>query len=233
MEHITCTVSDTGIGVNQEHLDKIFKPFQQADSSTTREHGGTGLGLTISKRFCEMMGGSIHAESEPNMGTRLIVKLPVNARNELSPDHERQRLSEADNQQIKAKERERRKKISRVLLIDDDATARDLFQRFLEKHGFDVDIAIDGIQGLNMARSSPPDLITLDVMLPGKDGWTVLQELKQDPRLRDIPVIMISMINEESMGYALGAADYLTKPIDWEHMAGVIRKWVRMEHKSQ
>ena len=235
MEHIVCTVSDTGIGVSQENLNKIFKPFQQADSSTTREHGGTGLGLTISKRFCKMLGGSIRAESEPGKGTRFIVKLPIHAKSDLTPDHPQQRLP--DNTDPKADDNklpeERRNKISRVLLIDDDPTARELFQRFLEKHGFAVETAEDGAQGLAMARNDPPDLITLDVMLPGKDGWSVLQELKQDPHLSGIPVIMISIINEESMGYALGASDYLTKPINWEHMGNVIRKWTRSEMKDQ
>jgi len=235
MEHIVCTVSDTGIGVTQGNLEKIFKPFQQADSSTTREHGGTGLGLTISKRFCEMLGGSIRAESEPGHGTRFIVKLPVNAKENLTADHPRPRLPDDTDPQTHDKKlpHERRTKISRVLLIDDDPTARDLFQRFLEKHGFDVDVAEDGAQGLSMARTNTPDLITLDVMLPGKDGWSILQELKQDPHLKDIPVIMISIINEESMGYALGAADYLTKPIDWEYLGNTIRKWVRIEKKGQ
>jgi signal transduction histidine kinase/ActR/RegA family two-component response regulator len=235
MEHIVCTVSDTGIGVSQENLNKIFKPFQQADTSTTREHGGTGLGLTISKRFCMMLGGSIRAESELNEGTRFIVKLPIHAKGDLSPDHPHPRLP--DNTDPHADENklplERRNKISRVLLIDDDPTARELFQRFLEKHGFEVETAEDGTQGLAMARNNAPDLITLDVMLPGKDGWSVLQELKQDPRLRDIPVIMISIINEESMGYALGASDYLTKPINWDLMGNVIRKWTRSEKNDQ
>jgi len=234
MEHIVCVVSDTGIGVSQENLEKIFEPFQQADSSTTREHGGTGLGLTISKRFCKMLGGSLRAESELGNGTRFIVKLPIRTRADLSPDHPQQRLPDTSDPKANDDKlpKERRNKISRVLLIDDDPTARDLFQRFLEKHGFAVETATDGIRGLTMARVNPPDLITLDVMLPGKDGWSVLQELKQDPLLNTIPVIMISIINEESMGYALGASDYLTKPINWEHMGNVIRKWTRSEKKE-
>ena len=229
MEHIVCVVSDTGIGIGQENLEKIFEPFQQADSSTTREHGGTGLGLTISKRFCSMLGGSIRAESELGKGTRFIVKLPICSHDEQSPDFEQQRLPDVsdpsgDDDKLP---RERRSKISRVLLIDDDPTARDLFRRFLEKHGFAVETASDGARGLAMARLNPPDLITLDVMLPGRDGWSVLQEVKQDPLLSTIPVIMISIINEESLGYSLGASDYLTKPIDWEQMGNVIRKWTR------
>ena len=123
---------------------------------------------------------------------------------------------------------ERRRKISRILLIDDDPDTRELCLRYLEKSGFDVITAENGQEGLHLARLEKPDIITLDVMMPGKDGWSTLQEMKQDPLLREIPIIMLSIISEQEMGYSLGAADYLTKPVEWHRLGNTIRKWLRM-----
>lgn len=231
-EHINFVVQDSGIGISTDKLERIFEPFQQADSSTTREHGGTGLGLTISKRFCEMLGGSIHVESEPNIGTRFIVKLPTKTLAEVTPDRPRPRLPDppvVSTEKRLLSPNERRKKTSRVLLIDDDPVACELHHRFLKKNGFAVIVAHNGQEGIKLARIEKPDLITLDVMMPGKNGWDVLQELKQDPLLKDIPVIMVSIVSEENMGYELGAADFLTKPINWQRFGDTVRKWIRIK----
>ncbi len=233
LEHIVCTVQDTGIGISAENIKKIFKPFQQADSSTTREHGGTGLGLTISKRFCELLGGSIYAQSEVNKGTRFTINIPVDA--STAGEFTRARLPKATEIPVKEpslKRTERRKKISRILLIDDEAKTRKLIQSYLEQRGFIVDTVSDGTKGMAMARFNPPDLITIDTQLPEHDGWAVLEDLKHDEQLKGIPVIMISKISEQHLNESLGAAEFLTKPIDWEQFSGVIKKWVRIENKE-
>jgi signal transduction histidine kinase/ActR/RegA family two-component response regulator len=235
LEHIVCTVSDTGIGIAEDNIEKIFKPFQQADNSTTRVHGGTGLGLTISKRFCELLGGSIRAESETGKGTRFIVKLPV--KSHIDREHDRARLPDTDDPAAQVsnnrKPRERRKRISRILLIDNDARSRKIYQHYLDKHGFHVDTASDGARALSMARFDPPDLITVDMSLGDDDGWQLLQELKQDDRLQTVPVIMMTKFNDSDVKEAGGAVEYLTKPIDWEQFGGAIRRWVRLEDKGR
>jgi len=231
-EHILCVVSDTGIGISQENIAKIFKPFQQADSSTTREHGGTGLGLTISKRFCELLGGSIRAESEPGKGTRFIVKLPVKSHS--NQEFDRARLPDTiDQAPHRQKAPDRRKKISRILLIDNDAGSRKLYQHYLENHGFHIDTASDGAKGLAIARFSPPDLITLDMSLEDDGAWSILQEIKNDETLSDIPVIMISKFNDQALEELSDSVEYLVKPIDWEQFGSIIRKWIRIEKKEQ
>ena len=233
LEQIICTVSDTGIGISPHNIEKIFKPFQQADSSTTREHGGTGLGLTISKRFCELLGGSIYAQSELNKGTRFTINLPVDATT--AGEYTRARLAKPDVLHVDTSrpKLDRRQKISRILLIDNDPNARKVLQGFLEERGFSVDTASDGAKGLAIARLTPPDLITIDSMLPEMDGWDVLQDFKHDIKLKDIPVIMISKINEKYLHDSFGAAEYLTKPIDWDQFSGVIKKWVRIDNKEE
>ena len=231
VEHIVCVVSDTGIGISQENIAKIFKPFQQADSSTTREHGGTGLGLTISKRFCELLGGSIRAESDPGKGTRFIVKLPV--KSHINQELDRARLPDTtDSEAQKQNEHDRRKKISRILLIDNDGGSRKLYQHYLEKHGFHIDTASDGAKGLGIARFTPPDLITLDMSLEDDGAWNILQEINADEKLREIPVIMISKFNDKSMEELSDTVELLIKPVDWEQFGGTIRKWIRIEKKD-
>lgn len=232
-EHIVCVVSDTGIGISQENIAKIFKPFQQADSSTTREHGGTGLGLTISKRFCELLGGSIRAESEPGKGTRFIIKLPV--RSHTNQELDRVRLPDTTDPepQKETEQRDRRKKISRILLIDNDAGSRKLYQHYLEKHGFHIDAVSNGDKGLAIARFTPPDLITLDMSLQDDSALNVLQEIKDDDKLCQIPVIMISKFSDKAMEESSDSVEFLAKPIDWEQFGGIIRKWIRIEKKDQ
>lgn len=228
VEHIVCVISDTGIGIPEDKLEKIFEPFQQADSSTTREHGGTGLGLTISKRFCEMMGGSIRVESTLNVGTSFYVKLPTQTAAQPDLDRPRPRLPDSTNHLHNSTAgTERRRKTSQILVIDDDSSARDLIKRYLEKQGFSILLAENASQGLALAQQTQPDLITLDVMLPGMNGWTVLQKLKRNTATQEIPVIVISIVKEEKMGYSLGAVDYLTKPIEWPQLGESIRKWLR------
>ena len=217
---VSFTVTDTGIGMTPEQLAKLFQPFTQADASTTRKYGGTGLGLAISKRFCEMMGGDVSVASEPGKGTTFTVRLPAETRKP-QPTPE----PEATDEIATA--------AATVLVVDDDVTVRDVVTRALTGDGLRVITAADGEEGLRLARLRRPGLIFLDVMMPKMDGWAVLTALKADPDLADIPVVMLTIMNETEMGYMLGAAEYLSKPIDRDRLASVMSKHRRDVGASQ
>jgi signal transduction histidine kinase/DNA-binding response OmpR family regulator len=213
-------VSDTGIGMTQEQLGKMFQAFTQADSSTTRKYGGTGLGLVISRKFCQMMGGDITVASQLGKGTTFTVHLPREA--VVAAQTESMSASTKATPAAATAEQTGRAK---VLVIDDDANALDLIDRYLTKEGFAVSRANSGEAGLKLARTIRPDLITLDVMMPGMDGWAVLAALKADQELADIPVVMLTMMdNNKEMGLVLGAADYVTKPVDWGRFKALMER---------
>jgi len=212
-EHLVYAVSDSGIGMTQEQLERLFLPFTQADISTTRKYGGTGLGLTISKRFCQMMGGDISVESAVGVGSTFRVHLPVRYRRDSAPAEIEHAVAGQSTGRYT------------LLAIDDEPTARDLMRRFMEREGYRVETAASGAQGLALARQIKPDAITLDVLMPEMDGWAVLAALKADPELADIPVVMLTMVDDQEMGYALGASDYMTKPIDRERLASLLRRY--------
>jgi len=235
-------VSDTGIGMAAEQVKRLFEPFSQADSSTTKKYGGTGLGLAISRRFCQMMGGDIAIESEPGRGSTFIVRLPVDSKEagqQDSRETEAQTNSSIQNPldcpgQAKSEPKAPYGKIQNlntVLIIDDDPAVRDLLTNYLVKEGFRVKTASTTEEGLHLARVEQPDVITLDVLMPDKcvDGWAALAVLKADPTLADIPVVMVTIVDDKNKGFALGAADYLTKPIDRERLIAIISKY---RHKS-
>jgi PAS domain S-box-containing protein len=211
------TVVDTGIGMTTEQLSKLFQAFTQADASTTRKYGGTGLGLVISQRFCQMMGGEIRVTSEPGQGSTFTVCLPLAVRDrkpDLLPSVSDRPESEGSevNQMT-------------ILVIDDDPAVRDLMVRYLSKEGFQVETASNGQEGLHLARTLRPDAITLDVMMPKLDGWSVLSTLKATPDLADIPVIVLTIVDDKDHGFALGAADYLTKPIDYKRLTTLLEHY--------
>lgn len=214
---ITVSVTDTGIGMAPEQLARLFQEFSQADTSITRKYGGTGLGLAISRRLCRMMGGDITVESTPGQGSRFTLRVPA-------PMAE---LAKAPTPPAIAPLG------SRVLVIDDEETVRDLMRRFLTREGLEVVTAKDGVEGLAIARELRPALITLDVLMPGLDGWSVLEALKADPGLADIPVVMLSILDEKNKGYALGAADYVTKPIDRERFQAVLARYRGIERPKR
>ena len=216
---VTVAVSDTGIGMTAEQMAKLFEEFTQADASTTRKYGGTGLGLAISRRLCRMMGGDITVTSAPGQGSIFTIRLPADAR--VGPPA----ATEPAPRRIATEPRPGPpgRASSPVLVIDDDETVRDLMDRFLVKEGFSVVTAENGIEGLRRAREIHPAAITLDVMMPDLDGWTVLAALKGDPELADIPVILVTIVDEKARGFALGATDYMVKPIDRERLASVLR----------
>ncbi|MDO9070349.1 MAG: response regulator, partial [Deltaproteobacteria bacterium] len=217
VDWIKFSVSDTGIGMAPDQMEKLFQPFVQGDASTSRKFGGTGLGMTITHRFCQMMGGEISAKSEPGRGTSFTIRLP--ARVKVTPPAAAP-LRERPEPMVS-------EDLSTVLVIEDDPDTRDLLKRFLSKDGFRVKTVSEGEEGLRLARELQPDVITLDVMMPGLDGWAVLTELKADPALADIPVVMLTIVDNKNLGYALGASDYLTKPIQRERLLAVLEKYRR------
>ena len=220
-------VRDTGIGMNEEQLGVVFEEFSQADSSTTREYGGTGLGLPITKRFCQMLGGSIAATSEPGQGSCFEIRVPARAPSTLQAETPRTQEAQADASEAVAQDAS-----ATVLVIDDDPAARELITRFLTGEGFHVLSAGSGEEGLRLARERRPDVITLDVVMPQMDGWAVLSQLKSEPTLADTPVILISMTDDKNLGQALGAAEFLTKPVDWNALGRVLRRYAHEDTES-
>jgi CheY-like chemotaxis protein/anti-sigma regulatory factor (Ser/Thr protein kinase) len=211
-------VSDDGIGMSPDQLERLFQAFTQASASTSARFGGTGLGLAISRQFCRMMGGDIEVESEEGAGSTFTVRLPA-----VTPT----RVPDAAAGHAAAEETPLGSAAGTVLVVDDEPTARELMARHLRRAGYQVVEAADGRAGLAAARASRPDVITLDVLMPQMDGWAVLKELKSDPTLADIPVIMATITDERNLGIALGASEYLTKPIDRERLAAILARYSR------
>jgi len=223
-DRIEMSVRDTGIGMTPEQLGRLFQAFTQADSSTTRRYGGTGLGLVISRQFCQMMGGDITVESEYGEGSTFRVDLPVNVPERPAEPAAPATAPAAPSTPTGTGEL--------ILVIDDDAQASDLLRRVLEKGGYSVLIATSGPEGIALAKERHPSAITLDVMMPGMDGWSVLSALKTDPATADIPVVMVTLLRDRQMGFTLGAADFLTKPVDGERLRRIIHRLVEGAGKT-
>ena len=226
---IVFEVRDSGIGMTAEQVLGLFQAFSQADASTTRKFGGTGLGLALTRRFCQMMGGDVTVHSEPDNGSTFTVNIPAHldeAQLESWDEDGGPTMTADEVMQSVAEAVAILEPGSCVLVIDDDATQRDLMRRFLEKEGFPAQVASSGEQGLALARQLMPLAITLDVMMPGMDGWRVLSALKADPELSEIPVIMLTMVDDKNRGYALGAADYVTKPVDRGRLTEILQKFM-------
>ncbi|HUN51062.1 MAG TPA: response regulator [Candidatus Sulfotelmatobacter sp.] len=217
---ISFGVSDTGIGMTQEQLGRLFQEFMQADSSTTRKYGGTGLGLAISDRLCRMMGGAIEVESAPNAGTKFVVRLPAEA-----PGAEDGEMPDKAPPVAVGDDLAPLAATGRVLVIDDDAAVRDQMRRFLSREGFDVVTAKSGAEGIAVAKELRPSVVTLDILMHEMDGWSVLQAFKADAELAGIPIIMLSVLDEKHKGLALGASDYLSKPIDRDRLAHALKRF--------
>jgi CheY-like chemotaxis protein len=215
-------VRDTGIGMTPEQVAKLFQAFSQADASTTRQFGGTGLGLAISRQFCQMMGGDITVESAYGEGSTFAIKLPGEVVENDASETSEEREPRGHPLPVSGER-------PTVLVIDDDPAVRDLMQRFLNREGLRMIAAKNGTEGLQLAKVELPDAITLDVLMPDIDGWSVLAALKADPTLAEIPVIMITIADQKHGGYTLGAADYLTKPIEWKRLTAILQAYLPLE----
>jgi signal transduction histidine kinase/CheY-like chemotaxis protein len=225
-EWLEFRLSDTGIGMTPAQMAKLFQPFGQADASTARNYGGTGLGLAITKHFCRMLGGDVTVESEHGRGSTFTLTLP--ARHGERPEL---RVQAAAPGVVGAGMHAAR--AGTVLVIDDEQAVHALLERELAGRGYRVVHAAGGREGLRLAREARPDAITLDVIMPEFDGWAVLRELKADPELREIPVVLVTMLGDREMGYALGAADYLVKPIDTGALLRVLGRFRTAEGRSE
>ena len=216
VDHISISISDTGIGMTPEQLDKVFDEFTQADDSTTREFGGTGLGLAICKKFAKLMKGRIDVESTPGEGTCFTFVVPAIAEDIETQDVQ---AEPPEDNQI-----EQNEGLAKVLVVDDDETSRELSKRILAKCGYSVFTADSGAAGIELACELQPDIIVLDVLMPGMDGWQVLEKLRGMPETTNIPIIMQSMLSERELGLSLGADEFLTKPVDRSDLPNAVRK---------
>jgi signal transduction histidine kinase/CheY-like chemotaxis protein len=212
---ITVSVADTGRGMTAEEKRQLFTRFKKL-SSREGNKSGTGLGLVISKGLCELMGGTISCESEFGRGTTFTVHLPA----------ELARAGEVPAP-LPSPPPAATGEMPLILVIDDDAGVRELMQRSLETKGYRVIAAGSGAEGIALARTQRPAAITLDVVLPAQDGWEVLSELKTDPATADIPVVMVTFVEQRQHGYALGASDYLVKPVAWEDLSARLARLTR------
>jgi signal transduction histidine kinase/DNA-binding response OmpR family regulator len=223
-EWIVCRVTDTGIGMTSGQIVKLFQDFTQADASTTRKFGGTGLGLALTRRYSQMMGGDVTVSSEPGVGSVFTIKLPALVVGTDPGPVAAPALGSVDGAGSAILD-SLPSDASCVLVIDDDAVQRDLMQQFLGKEGYRVLVASDGEEGLRLAREMQPAAITLDVMMPGMDGWSVLSALKAEPALRHIPVVMLTMVDDPNRGFSLGAAEFATKPVDRRRLSRLLKKY--------
>jgi signal transduction histidine kinase/CheY-like chemotaxis protein len=207
---ISFIVSDTGIGMTEEQQGRLFQAFSQADASTTKQYGGTGLGLAITKRFCEMLGGNIAVASTPGQGSTFTITLPNRGRVALAATPLPEGAQHAPL----------------VMIVDDDPNARDLLATTVRREGYRVIEATDGATALTLAHEWHPDVITLDVLMPRMDGWAVLTALKSDLDLAATPIVIVTVLEDRGIAISLGAAEFLTKPVDRARLAATIRQHV-------
>jgi len=198
---VEIAVADTGIGIAAADLDRLFGEFQQLDPEAGRRQEGTGLGLALTKRFAELHGGTVRVESERGKGSTFTLRLPsVASAQAATPARPAGPATDPDR--------------PLVLVVDDNAQAAEILGRHLENGGFRFEVARDGADALGMAKELKPMAVTLDILMPGIDGWEVLTRLKDDPATRNIPVVVISVVDKPALGRALGAIDYFVKPVD-------------------
>ena len=215
VDSLSFSVSDSGIGMTAEQVSRLFRRFEQADASTTRNFGGTGLGLSLTRSFADMLAGTITVSSVPGQGSTFTFIVPAthvpSADEQALPDPDAVADDEVDGDVI--------------LVIDDDADQLALTTRFLHREGFQVRTATNGRSGLDLARRLRPRAILLDVMMPGVDGWSVLSQIKADASLAPIPVVMVTSVDQRNLAASLGASDYMLKPVDWTQFGRIVSQF--------
>jgi len=215
IKRIHFDVIDSGIGMDEQQLAKLFQSFTQADSSTTRNFGGTGLGLTITRHFCTMLGGSVDVTSAPGKGSAFTMVIPDQLAKPAAAASTGPRVSgRADG-----------KATTTVLVVDDDPAVHEVLSATLSREGYEILHTYDGDEALKTMRTLQPDIVTLDVMMPKIDGWSLLGIMKSDPALQNIPVIMLTIVDDRNLGFSLGASEFMTKPIDRARLLGLIKKF--------
>jgi signal transduction histidine kinase/DNA-binding response OmpR family regulator len=207
---VSFIISDTGIGMTDEQQSRLFQAFSQAEAATSRQYGGTGLGLAITRHFCEMLGGRITVASAPGQGSTFTIALPRSGRAATGASTTPQGAEDAPL----------------VMIVDDDPHARSLLAAMVRRDGYRVLEAADGEMALKLAREWHPNAVTLDVLMPGIDGWAVLAELKSDPDLAETPIIIVTMLDDRGLAISLGAAEFLTKPVDRARLRATLRRYV-------
>jgi len=225
-DELVFTVSDTGIGMAPEELDQLFQPFVQADASTTRIYGGTGLGLTITSRFVQMLGGTVEVESVQNEGStfNIRIKRDLAGAGKLYRPEPTDAVIQASSP-LKLENYMRCEDKPLALIIDDQPSAVKLLSRLAERTGYETVCATDGASGLGLARKHSPDLILLDIGLPLVDGWQVLDELEKDPSLSTIPTVVVTVDDDRRRSLAAGAADHLVKPVDPDEVTDILTQY--------
>jgi diguanylate cyclase (GGDEF)-like protein/PAS domain S-box-containing protein len=209
--YLKISITDTGIGIKKDYQEKIFLEFEQLDSSYSRKYEGTGLGLALTKKLVELHGGKIFVDSEEGKGSTFTVLLPI-----VEADTKIEVEKKLLKQEILYEKSllNRSGSVPLILIVEDDPATAELIMLYLAQGGYRVAHAHDGNTALEKIRELKPFAVLLDVMLPGKDGWEVLQEIKSDQEIKDIPVIISSVADNKELGFALGASDYLVKPVD-------------------
>ena len=220
VEFVDFAVIDTGAGMSPEGVAKVFEEYTQAERSTSANYGGTGLGLPISKKFAEMMGGDVIVTSEEGVGSVFTMSVPREC-----PEYND---DEVDSNVINLDDQD-----NLVVLVDDDVAMHDLIKRTISKLNLTLLGATNSEKGMELIREVKPKLILLDVLMPGRDGWSLLKECKTDQELKDIPVIMISQLNQSNLASSLGANDYLTKPIDRSHFINTLKRIMGTDTQNQ
>lgn len=221
VEQLAIVVKDTGIGMSREHMARLFQPFVQADPSITQRFGGTGLGLTITRKLAQLLGGDVSVESELGRGSTFTLAVPA-------VFDEADERDEADVDAVKGAA-----DAPLVIVIEDDPDARELAARALTRAGFAVQGVGGGQAGLALVRTKAPALVLLDIFLPDRSGWRVLQSLKSDPSTHDIPVIVLSVNEDRAHALSLGAAEHIIKPADRDKLAAAVMRYARKRAPAQ
>ncbi len=213
-------VSDTGIGISENDQKNIFEEFRQLDGTITRKYSGTGLGLAICKKFADMLNGQLSVKSKPGKGSTFVFEIPF----EFVSTYDVEKVEEP-------RQNAASKQTGPILVIDDDPDVRYTIGQYLSAKGYDVEYAEDGEKGIRLAAELQPFAITLDILLPKKDGWTVLKELKEFENTKNIPVILISILGDKNLGYGFGAYDYFVKPVSFDKLIHSLKTLERNRKK--